>query len=145
MVTEDFTKKPLPSITDIDREFWDGVNNNKLVVQKCLDCNTLQFFPRPVCVHCFGEKLGWQEVKGTGKVYSFTIVTVPRSPAFRKQVEQTGAPIIFAAIDLDEGIRMMSQIVDCKPGDVQIGSKVKAIFEQVEGTDFKVPKFRLEK
>jgi len=145
MVSEDVTRKPLPAITDIDQEFWDGVRNNRLLIQKCLDCNRLQFFPRPVCVRCFSDNLGWQEAQGSGTVYSFTVVRVPRSPAFRKQVEETGVPIVFAAIDLDEGVRVMSQIIDCKPEEAELGARVGVTFEEVEGTDFKVPKFRLQK
>jgi uncharacterized OB-fold protein len=133
---------PLPRVIDVDREFWDGVQQDKLLIQKCRDCGHLQFFPRPVCVGCMSLRLTWQESAGHGAVYSFTLVRVPRHPAFRKLVEEGGQPVIFAEIELVEGVRMMSQIVGCRPEDVQLGAPVRVTFEPVPGAEFKLPKFR---
>lgn len=145
MVSEEIRTFPVPSITDEDREFWEGAQKNKFLLQKCLDCNKLQFFPRPVCVGCFSMNLGWQESAGVGTVYSFTPVTMPLHPAASKYVEETGIPFIFAAIDLDEGVRVMSEIIGCKPEEIKLGARVKVSFEEAKGTQFKLPKFRLMK
>jgi uncharacterized OB-fold protein len=145
MLNQDIVKFPIPTITEIDQGFWEGVQKGILYLQKCLDCNQLQFFPRPLCVHCFSANLGWQESNGTGSVYSFTIVYIPLVPVVRKHVESTGIPNIFALIDLDEGIRMVSQIVGCKPEDVKLGARVKVSFEEAQGTNFKLPRFQLIK
>lgn len=134
---------PVPQVTDEDRAYWDGVQAGKLLIQKCLDCNHLQFFPRPRCVSCFSKNLGWQESKGTGTVYSFTTVSIPLNPAVRKHVEQGGAPPIFAKIDLDEGVRIISEIIDCQPEEVKIGAPVQVAYVEAKGTNFKLPKFRL--
>lgn len=134
---------PLPRVIDVDQEFWDGVQQDKLLIQKCRECGRLQFFPRPVCGGCFSGNLAWQESAGRGTVYSFTLVRVPRHPAFRKLVEETGQPVIFAEIELAEGVRMMSQIVDCRPEDVKLGGQVRVTFAPVPGAEFKLPKFRL--
>lgn len=135
----------VPTVVDVDKEFWDGLKQNKLLLQKCLDCNRVQFFPRPVCLNCFGTNLGWEESKGTGTIYSFTLVRTTFIPAYMKQINDTGMPVIFTIIDLDEGVRMMSQIVGCKPDEVEIGERVKVTFKEIEGTKFKLPLFQLVK
>jgi uncharacterized OB-fold protein len=89
--------------------------------------------------------LGWQESAGLGTVYSFTPVTMPLHPSASKYMEETGIPFIFAAIDLDEGVRVMSEIIGCKPEEIKLGARVKVSFEEARGTQFKLPKFRLMK
>ncbi|MBI4330779.1 MAG: OB-fold domain-containing protein [Chloroflexi bacterium] len=143
MPEEKVVTKPLPEVTSVDREFWDSIQKDVFKLQKCLDCNRLQFFPRPVCVHCFSSHLGWQESKGTGKIYSFTSVFVPVAPAFAKQVQATGKPVLFVLVDLDEGLRVYGEVVGAAAPDLKIGSPVRVSFETVEGTSFKLPKFRL--
>ncbi len=145
MTTDKILTKPLPDVTPVDKEFWDGIQKDSFKLQKCLDCNTLQFFPRPVCVNCFGTHLGWQESKGTGKIYSFTAVSVPIAPAFSKQVQTTGKPILFVMVDLDEGLRIYGEVTESKQEDLKIGSRVHTVFEAAEGTNFKLPKFHLSK
>jgi len=145
MATEDRVAWPLPDIASVDKPFWEEAQKGNFVLQKCQDCGRLQFLPRPVCVNCFSRKLGWQQSEGTGSIYSSTSVYVPVRPAPRKQVEETGVPIIFAAIDLDEGVRVLSEIVDCLPEEVKLGARVKVCFEEAPGTNFKLPKFRLIK
>ncbi|MDB4444483.1 OB-fold domain-containing protein [bacterium] len=134
---------PLPDVANVDKPFWDAVQDEKFLLQKCRECGRLQFLPRPVCVECFSMDLDWQESQGTGRIYSFTHVFAPVRPGPRKQVSETGVPIIFAAIDLDEGVRAMSELVDCKPGEVRTGDRVQVCFREATDTDFKLPKFRL--
>ena len=143
MTGEDSSKFPVPSITNSDRAFWEGVQEDKFLLQKCLDCSTLQFFPRPVCIHCFGSNLGWQQSEGAGTIYSFTPAYMPLNPAIRKHVEETGKPIIISIIELKEGIKVFSEIVGSKPEEVEIGAPVKVTFEEAKGTNFKLPKFRI--
>ncbi len=145
MTSEETIAYPIPYFIDEDKPFWDGVQEGKLLIQKCSDCNTLQYFPRPVCVHCFSMNLGWQQASGLGKVYSFTPVLTPAHPAYRKALEETKVPALFAQILLDEGVIMMSEIMGSKPEEVQVGARVKVSFEVAKGTDFKLPKFRLLK
>ena len=145
MDTQEKETWPLPEVTSVDKPFWDAVQNKRLVLQNCLECGRPQYLPRPVCLDCFSLNLDWQESKGNGKIYSFTLVSVPVRPAPRKYVHETGVPIIFASIELDEGVRALSEIVDCKPQDVRIGDRVRVCFREAPGTDFKLPKFRLVK
>jgi uncharacterized OB-fold protein len=145
MATENSVEWPLPDVSSVDKPFWDEVQKGNLVLQKCQDCGRLQFLPRPVCINCFSRNLGWQQSKGTGAVYSFTEVFVPVRPGPRKYVEESGVPILFAAIDLDEGVRAMGEVVECKPDELKIGSRVQVKFEKAPGANFNLPKFRLIK
>lgn len=145
MTAEHTGALPIPNITDEDRLFWEGVQHGKFLIQKCLDCNMLQFYPRFICIRCFGKNLGWQESRGVGTIYSFTPVLLPLHPVLRKKVEETKIPVLFAKIDLDEGVRIISEIVGSKLEDVKIGARVQLVFEEAEGTNFKLPKFRLIK
>ena len=144
MNDEEMISFPIPEVTGEDRSFWEGAQADKLMIQKCLDCDTLQYFPRPVCVRCFGMNLGWHQSEGEGTVYSFAPVHMPLHAAVRKYVEMTGILPVFAKVDLDEGVRILTEIIGCRPEDVKIGSRVKVCFEVAHGNDFKLPKFRLK-
>jgi uncharacterized OB-fold protein len=145
MAAQEQAAWPLPDMANTDRPFWEEAQKGNLVLQKCHDCGRLQFLPRPVCVNCFSRNLGWQKSDGTGSIYSLTGIAVPRAPASRKQVEETGIPIIYAAIDLDEGVRVISEIIGSKPEEVKLGDRVKVCFEEAPGTDFKLPRFQIVK
>ena len=145
MATQGRPSWPLPDVANVDKPFWDAAQDETFLLQKCRECGRLQFLPRPICVDCFSMDLDWKGSKGTGEIYSFTPVFVPVRPAPRIQVKETGVPIIFAAIDLDEGVRALSEIVDCEPEEVKIGDRVQVCFREAAGTDFKMPKFRLVK
>jgi len=145
MTTENTTAWPLPDVASVDKPFWDEAQKGNFVLQKCQDCGRLQFLPRPVCINCFSRNLGWQPSRGTGTIYTFSEVFVARSPAIMKQVQESGVPVIHAVIDLDEGVRATSEIVGCKPEEVQIGGRVQVCFDKAPGTDFNMPKFRLTK
>ena len=134
---------PLPDVAAVDKPFWDAVQNGNFLLQKCKRCGRLQFLPRPVCLDCFGMDLDWQESEGIGKIYSYTSVFAPMRPAPRRQVDETGVPIIFAAVDLNEGVRVLSEIVDCQPDEIKIGADVRVCFYKAPGTSFKLPKFKL--
>jgi uncharacterized protein len=73
-MTKEEIKKPLPEITPVNQPFWDGAKAGKLVMQKCQNCRTWVFCPRPVCGDCASDKLEWVQVSGKGKVFSFTVI-----------------------------------------------------------------------
>ncbi|MGZ9144197.1 MAG: Zn-ribbon domain-containing OB-fold protein, partial [Candidatus Binatia bacterium] len=74
MAEEKVFKKPLPEVTPVNQPFWDGAKAGKLMMQKCANCSTWVFPPRPVCGDCASEKLEWVQVSGKGKVFCFTII-----------------------------------------------------------------------
>ncbi len=127
-------EKSLPKINKIDRPFWEGAAAGKLLLQKCRACGQLQFFPRAVCVQCFGGDLEWIPASGRGTVHSFSWVRVPRNPAFREEV-----PICYCNIILDEGVIMESRIVGEGNEKVKLGDKVRVVFRETASPEIKLP------
>ena len=130
-------QKSLPKINKVDQPYWEGAAAGKLLLQKCRDCGKVQFFPRVACVDCFGD-LDWIESKGTGKVHTFTLVRVPRNPAFKEEV-----PIYYINVILDEGVIMESRLVGDAKEKVKMGDRVKVVFLQTHDPNIKLPCFEL--
>ena len=130
-------QKSLPKINKVDQRFWDGAAAGKLLLQKCKSCGKVQFFPRVACVDCFGE-LDWIESKGGGKVHTFTLVRVPRNPAFKEET-----PIYYINVILDEGVIMESRLVGDSRDKVKMGDRVKAVFQETHDPKIKLPCFEL--
>ena len=130
-------QKSLPKINPVDAPFWKGAANNKFLLQKCKSCGKVQFFPRVACVDCFGE-MDWIEAKGTGKIHTFTLVRVPRNPAFKEET-----PIYYINVILDEGVIMESRLVGDSREKVNMGDRVKAVFQETHDPKIKLPCFEL--
>ncbi len=131
-------KKPLPMPAAWDEGFWTNARQGVLSVQKCPSCGRLQFYPRPVCLNCFGRTLEWHPVSGRGRINSFTLVRVPQNPVFKPE-----APIILVEVELEEGVRMLSRIVHGEPGEVQLGQSVRAVFLETTDQAIRLPHFEL--
>ena len=123
------TLQPLPiPVPSIDNQaFWEACNRGELVIQHCPRCDVLRHPPRPMCPGCRGRGLGWKKVSGLGTVYSYTVTHQAIHPSLRGRV-----PWTVIMVDLDEGVRMISHIVDCPAEDVRIGMRVEVVFEEVE-------------
>jgi uncharacterized OB-fold protein len=130
-------QKSLPKVNKVDQPFWEGAAGNKYLLQKCRSCGKVQFFPRVVCVDCFGE-LDWIESNGTGIIHSFTLVRVPRNPAFKDET-----PIYYINVILDEGVIVESKLVGEKKENVKLGDKVKVVFQETHDPKIKLPCFEL--
>jgi uncharacterized protein len=130
-------QKSIPKVNKVDQAFWEGAAGNKFLLQKCRVCGKVQFFPRVACVDCFGE-LDWIESKGTGNIHSFTLVRVPRNPAFKDEV-----PIYYINVILDEGVIVESKLVGENKDKVKLGDKVKVVFQQTHNSEIKLPCFEL--
>ena len=139
-MTETDLQKPLPTITSEARPFWEGAAKQKLLMQRCIDCTAYIWTPRPSCFECGSENIQWQELSGLGGVYSFTVIrqVVGRaaSHAFEKDI-----PYVVAWIDLDEGPRMITNVIGCPVDAVNIGMKVSVVFEQ-QSPEVWLPKFK---
>ena len=130
-------QKSIPKVNKVDERFWQAAANEKFLLQKCKSCGKLQFFPRVACIECFGE-LDWIESKGTGKIHSFTLVRVPRNPAFKDEV-----PIYYINVILDEGVIIESKLVGESKEKVKTGDRVKAVFQPTHDPAVKLPCFEL--
>lgn len=130
---------PKPVVNSWSRPFWEATRRGELMVQKCGDCGRHIFYPRQSCPFCFGEKLGWVEVSGRGVIYSSTVVMANAPSAFAADV-----PYVVAVISLDEGVRMLSNIVDCPPENVVCEMPVEVVFVRRD-EEFTMPMFRPRK
>jgi uncharacterized OB-fold protein len=130
-------QKSLPKPNPVDAPFWRAAADGKFLLQKCKSCGKVQFFPRVACVDCFGEP-DWIEAKGTGKVHSFTLVRVPRNPAFKEE-----APIYYINVILDEGVIIESRLVGAAKEKVKMGDRVRVVFQETHNPEIKLPCFEL--
>lgn len=129
-------QKPLPVIQPFSQPFWDAAKVGKLLVQNCNSCSSPIFFPRDRCPECWSEDLGWTEASGKGEVYAFSVTYEGVEKAFLEDL-----PIILAWIDLPEGIRMQTNIIDCEPDGVSIGMQVEVTFQKATD-DISLPYFK---
>jgi hypothetical protein len=132
-------KKPLPQITPLNQPFWDGAKNGKLIMQRCQDCESWVWCPRPLCGECGGANLQWTELSGRGKVFAFTVIREVVGRALRGFAPDI--PYVTAWIDLDEGPRFCSNIIGCPIESVRIDMPVEVVFEPA-GDGITLPKFK---
>jgi uncharacterized OB-fold protein len=138
MSTANEYKKPLPTPSAVSRPFWEAAKEHRLTYQRCRVCGTRVFYPRDVCPgpECFGiNTLDWVESTGKGWVYAHTISYQPAHPGFADDV-----PYVLAIIELDEGVRMNSNVINVDPKNVRIGMRVKVVWDDVTD-EFTLPKF----
>jgi uncharacterized OB-fold protein len=115
---------PAPEPSDHGAPYWAAAREHRLVLQHCPRCDRLQHFPRPWCTECLADELDVVESSGRGTVYAVTVVRRNPNPAFAARV-----PYALALVDLDEGVRVMSNVVGCDPGSVHVGRRVTVAFE----------------
>ena len=116
--------KPLPSVVGETKPYWDSCRQGQLLIQKCDACDEYQFYPRGICANCWSSDIKWFPSSGRGTVWTFTVTNQNRTPGF-----DTG-PYVLALVELEEGVRMFTNIVDCDPKDVSIGMAVEVTFER---------------
>ena len=126
-------------LKDIDSyEFWEGAKKNKLLIQQSTVSKKYFFYSRSFSGVAADEPFEWVEASGNGTIYSFTISHIAGGSEF--YINKT--PYIIASILLEEGVRLMSNIVDCEHSEVKIGRKVKVVFKKLEN-DIVFPCFKL--
>ncbi len=117
--------RPLPVPTPITEPFWNGLASSEVRLQQCDACGAWIFYPRSHCNQCLSAQLTWKPVSGKGTIYSFTVARRPTAPQFADDIPQ-----LIAVIQLDEGVRMNSVMVNVDPGALHIGMRVKPVFHQ---------------
>lgn len=103
--------------------WWEGVAAGELRYQRCDDCAKVVFYPRAVCVNCLSSRLTWQVSEGRGVVYATTVVHRAPDPRLADET-----PYVLALVDLDEGFRMLTRIVEADPEQVRVGDPVALVF-----------------
>jgi uncharacterized protein len=130
-------QRPLPEPTPETREFWEGVKRGELRIQRCRSCAKAYFYPRPFCPHCASRDVEWFTASGRGKLHSY-VINHRAAPAFRDMV-----PYVIAVVELEEGPRMMSNIVgiEVTPENLPIDMPVEVTWER-QDDEITLPLFR---
>jgi uncharacterized OB-fold protein len=128
-------QKPLPSISPLDKPFWDFARKHELRLQRCTRCRKFRYPTSPVCADCDSDSYEWEKVSGRGKILSWVVFHHCYFPSFAKEI-----PYNVAIIALEEGPQMVSNIL--APNDTLRGQMaVEVVFE--DATDeISIPKFR---
>lgn len=127
--------RPLPSPTQTTQPFWDATATGQLTFQRCSECKKMQSTPRLFCTHCMAEGLEWETSTGRGSVYTFTVNHRAANAHMADKV-----PYVVAVVQLDEGVRMMANIVNVEPQSVRIGDRVQVRFLPLTDT-ISLPQF----
>ena len=123
---------PVPQPDALTQSFWDACGEGRLEVSACNECDHLFLPPGPCCPRCWSANLSTRIVSGRGHVYSFAVYRRTYHPGMP-------APYVVGLIELDEGPRLISNVVGCAPEDVEIGMSVRLRFETAG--DFQLPRF----
>lgn len=132
--------RPAPILTDDNAVFWEAAREHRLVAQRCASCGRLRHPPRPMCPHCRSLDVEVAELSGRGTIYSFSIIHYPPTPFF-------DYPVLAVLVDLDEGIRLVSDLVGVDPASIEgtslVGTPVTLDWVSADG-GAELPVFRLE-
>ena len=125
-----------PPISPAARPFWDASRDQRLVLQWCRSCDEPIHYPRDACPQCLGDDLEFRPSAGTGEVYAASTMPKPGNPLMAGR-----EPYVVALVALDDGVRLMTNLVEVDPDDVRIGQRVEVTWEPL--TDGRhLPQFR---
>lgn len=125
--------------TQVSAPFWQSVEEGKVKLPFCNNCQSFFFYPRSFCPSCWSDSLDWKEISGYGRVWSFTEVHFP----FFRGEWRDRIPYVVALVELEEGVRLLSNIIDCTAKEIQIGMPVQLVCKEQNGR--KMPLFRRQR
>jgi uncharacterized protein len=126
---------PAPAVNPETKEFWAATAQGRLLLKRCLDCGSVVWYPRVICPGCSSLRTEWFESSGRGSVYSYTLNHRGEG------AYQDSGPFVLAYVELDEGPRMMTNIVDADGAELVIGLPVEVVFHDT-GDGSALPRFR---
>jgi uncharacterized OB-fold protein len=128
----------LPTPDEETAPFWDGVNRDALLIKRCNACEEFHFYPRPFCPRCWSTDVEWYEASGRATLYTWSVVHENDLPPFNERL-----PYVAALVNLEEGPRMMTNVVDCPFDALEADMALEIVFEQVSDDPLvKLPRFR---
>lgn len=130
-------KKPLPVIDEDTAPYWKYCKQHELRMQKCTECNHIRFPAGILCPACHCMNAEWVKLSGQGTIFSYVVFRKAYHPAYQDEI-----PYVVAIIQLDEGPRMESNIIDVDVNEIKIGMPVKLFFEDVTD-EISLPKFKI--
>ena len=113
---------PAPHVSAEVEEYFRAATEGRLLIKTCDDCSRPHFYPRAICPHCFSTSTRWIESTGRGRIYTYSVA-------------RRGVPVPFAIayVELEEGVTMMTNIVDCDLDAIRIGQAVTVVFKPTDG------------
>lgn len=118
----------LPAITPETAPFWRAAATGSLTLPRCNDCERLIWYPRGFCPYCGGAAVTWTTLTGRGHIYSSTVIRRAPHPGYAAAV-----PYVLALVDLEEGVRMLANVVTDDVDAVAIGMAVTAVYDRLNG------------
>jgi uncharacterized protein len=118
--------RPVPLLSEVTKPYWEATTRGELLVQECPDCGHRQFYPRAICTKCGGEP-GWLTTSGKGTVHTFSVVRQSGVEPFKQWT-----PFAVAVVELDEGPRIMGNVVGIPVDEVKIGQRVQVEFVKLD-------------
>ncbi|MDG1957485.1 MAG: Zn-ribbon domain-containing OB-fold protein [Candidatus Binatia bacterium] len=131
------SERPLPRVDEESRGYWEAARRHQLLLQRCRACGAYRHHPRAVCPNCLSSEVEWVVSVGRGEIYTFTVTYQNQSPGFAGRV-----PYVLAYVLLEEGIQILTNIVDADPAEIRIGQAVRVCFEDL-AEEISIPVFRL--
>ena len=116
--------------------FWDATREGRLLIKHCNACGEYHFYPRPFCPKCWSDDVEWVEASGRATLYTWSVVHRNDLPPFGERV-----PYVAAVVDLAEGPRMMTNVVDCEFDALAVGMDLEAVFHPISD-DVTIVQFR---
>ncbi|MEU1302346.1 Zn-ribbon domain-containing OB-fold protein [Streptomyces shenzhenensis] len=120
MPTEGFDRPQADAFT---RPYWDAAADGLLLLRRCAACGRAHHYPREFCPHCWSEDVGWERASGRATLYTWSVVHRNDLPPFGART-----PYVAAVVDLAEGPRMMTEVVDCAAGALRAGAELAVAF-----------------
>lgn len=119
-------QRPQPRPTPTSEPFWAGLAAQQIRLQQCDDCAGWVYYPRSHCPHCLSPNLTWKDISGEGTLYSYTVAQQPTAPQFTGE-----EPQLIGVVELKEGVRLNTVMVNVSPEDLKVGMNVKPVFFQL--------------
>jgi uncharacterized OB-fold protein len=126
----------LPTIEGESRPFWDAAREGQFLIRRCQACNVAHHYPRPFCPSCWSDVVVWEQASGRATVYTYSTIYVNDLPPFGERL-----PYVAAAVDLEEGPRVMTNLVDCDPAALHVGMAVRVTYQEIT-PELTAPMFR---
>ena len=126
-----------PPVLPLSEPFWEATKRKELLLQHCESCARAVWYPRERCPHCLGATLRWEPAGGTGTIYSFNIMRKAGNPLMGEEV-----PYVIALVELDEGVRLTTNIVGCAPEEVACDQRVELDWSVELSDGRRLPMFR---
>ena len=128
---------PRPPEPELTAPFWDAAKRHELILPHCAHCDKFFWYPREACPRCLRSGWSWVAASGKARLHTYTVVRQPANPAFAEDV-----PYAFAVIQLAEGVRMMSNIVECDiPDGLEVNMPLEVVFDDID-SDWTLVKFK---